>query len=241
MTHMPAVVEMDVVGGPEAEGARRATGDSGPLTTSRATDPDPEVPAKATRRRFSAEYRLRILKRADACKKPGDVGALLRREGLYSSPSDPLAPAARARSARRHACPEARAESAATRSTRETTRGGKPSAPAETPAGGDDQSAGHNGLRGCLRNDDRRAGRPAAWGDPQTTARLGRSTDRARQQRGVDSVNAESGCLTIIDAARSSLRSPSKLSRRLFHALHLMPPVDLSHLHLPAAEQAEEQ
>ena len=37
------------------------------------------------RRRFPAEYRLRILKQADACKKPGEVGALLRREGLYSS------------------------------------------------------------------------------------------------------------------------------------------------------------
>ena len=37
------------------------------------------------RRRFPAEYRLRILTEADACKKPGEVGALLRREGLYSS------------------------------------------------------------------------------------------------------------------------------------------------------------
>ena len=46
-------------------------------------DPDPEVPAKA--RRFPAAYRLRILKQADPCKKAGDVGALLRREGLYSS------------------------------------------------------------------------------------------------------------------------------------------------------------
>ena len=43
------------------------------MTTSRATAPDPEVPAKVTRRRFSVEYRLRILKLADACKKPGDV------------------------------------------------------------------------------------------------------------------------------------------------------------------------
>jgi transposase-like protein len=43
------------------------------------------VPAKPTRRRFSAEYRLRILKEADACTKAGDLGALLRREGLYSS------------------------------------------------------------------------------------------------------------------------------------------------------------
>ena len=47
--------------------------------------PDPEVPAKVQRRRFSAEYRLRVLKQADACKKPGELGALLRREGLYSS------------------------------------------------------------------------------------------------------------------------------------------------------------
>jgi transposase len=85
MTRMPGVVEMDVVVGAEAEGARRATGNSGPMTTSRATAPDPEVPAMAQRRRFSAEYRLRILKQADACKKPGEVGALLRREGLYSS------------------------------------------------------------------------------------------------------------------------------------------------------------
>jgi len=51
----------------------------------RTADPDPEVPAKPERRRFSAEYRLRILKQADACKKPGELGALLRREGLYSS------------------------------------------------------------------------------------------------------------------------------------------------------------
>ena len=76
---------MDVGEGPEAEGARRATAASGPSPTSRATDPDPEVPAKARRRRFSAEYRLRILKQADACKKSGELGALLRREGLYSS------------------------------------------------------------------------------------------------------------------------------------------------------------
>ena len=47
--------------------------------------PDPEVPAQAKRRRFSAEYKLRIVQEADACKEPGEVGALLRREGLYSS------------------------------------------------------------------------------------------------------------------------------------------------------------
>ncbi|MEK7860590.1 MAG: transposase [Chloroflexota bacterium] len=43
------------------------------------------MPAKTQRRRFPVEYRLRILKQADACKKPGELGALLRREGLYSS------------------------------------------------------------------------------------------------------------------------------------------------------------
>ena len=47
--------------------------------------PDPEVVAKPTRRRFSAEYRLRILEEADRCTQPGEIGRLLRREGLYSS------------------------------------------------------------------------------------------------------------------------------------------------------------
>jgi transposase-like protein len=41
--------------------------------------------AKPTRRQFSAEYRLRILEEADRCTEPGEVGRLLRREGLYSS------------------------------------------------------------------------------------------------------------------------------------------------------------
>ena len=67
MNRMPVPVEMtDVVEGPEAEGARRATAAFGPSTTSRATDPDPEVPAKVQRRQFTAEYRRRILKEADA-------------------------------------------------------------------------------------------------------------------------------------------------------------------------------
>ncbi len=47
--------------------------------------PDPEVVAKPKRRRFTAEYRLRILEEADRCTEPGEVGRLLRREGLYSS------------------------------------------------------------------------------------------------------------------------------------------------------------
>ena len=44
-----------------------------------------EVLAKATWRRFSAEYKVRILREAEACTRPGEIGALLRREGLYSS------------------------------------------------------------------------------------------------------------------------------------------------------------
>ena len=68
----------------EAEGARRATGVSADGGAG-VRMPDPEVPAKARRRQFSPEYRLRILKEADACKDPGQLGALLRREGLYSS------------------------------------------------------------------------------------------------------------------------------------------------------------
>lgn len=47
--------------------------------------PDPEVVPKAKRRKFSAEYKRRILEEADNCTESGHVGALLRREGLYSS------------------------------------------------------------------------------------------------------------------------------------------------------------
>src|SRR5438132_11970583 len=47
--------------------------------------PDPELVERPLRRRFSAEYKLRVLREADACRKPGEIGALLRREGLYSS------------------------------------------------------------------------------------------------------------------------------------------------------------
>jgi transposase-like protein len=47
--------------------------------------PDPELVERARRRRFTAEYKLRVVREADACTAPGEVGALLRREGLYSS------------------------------------------------------------------------------------------------------------------------------------------------------------
>jgi transposase-like protein len=44
-----------------------------------------EVPSKPRRRRFTAEYKRKILEEAAACTEPGEIGALLRREGLYSS------------------------------------------------------------------------------------------------------------------------------------------------------------
>jgi transposase len=47
--------------------------------------PDPEVRVRAKRRRFSAAYKQRILQEADTCQERGQIGALLRREGLYSS------------------------------------------------------------------------------------------------------------------------------------------------------------
>jgi transposase len=47
--------------------------------------PDSEVRERAARRRFTAEYKLRIVREADACTGAGELGALLRREGLYSS------------------------------------------------------------------------------------------------------------------------------------------------------------
>lgn len=47
--------------------------------------PSTEVVTRAARRRYTAEYKLRILREVEACKGTGEIGALLRREGLYSS------------------------------------------------------------------------------------------------------------------------------------------------------------
>ena len=60
--------------------AAASTGGSPPVGP-----PGPEVLEKATRRKFSAEYKQRILQEADRCTEPGQLGGLLRREGLYSS------------------------------------------------------------------------------------------------------------------------------------------------------------
>jgi len=67
---------------PAVQGARRATGAAGSAAT---TAPDPEVAAVAKRRQYPNAEKRRILSAADRCKKPGELGALLRKEGIYSS------------------------------------------------------------------------------------------------------------------------------------------------------------
>ena len=69
----------------ETEGARRATGVSTDSATHRGHFPDPEVPEKAIRRKFTAKHKLRILQEVDRCTTQGQIGTLLRREGIYSS------------------------------------------------------------------------------------------------------------------------------------------------------------
>ena len=75
------------VGAGETQGARRASGVSPARggADERGRDSDPEVPAKARRRQFLPEYKQRILREAAAASASGEIGALLRREGLYSS------------------------------------------------------------------------------------------------------------------------------------------------------------
>jgi len=66
-----------------SEGDRSAT--DGKAGTDSKARPDPEVVAQASRRHFTGEYKQRILEPADQAKGSGGVGAMLRREGLYSS------------------------------------------------------------------------------------------------------------------------------------------------------------
>jgi transposase len=68
--------------------AQRAVGELGFGAGGRAARegvPDPELVEQAKRRSFTAEYKARILAEADACTRPGEVGEVLRREGLYTS------------------------------------------------------------------------------------------------------------------------------------------------------------
>src|SRR6266545_1550066 len=70
--------------GVAARFAERAVGERSESGGGRAAA-DPELVERPLRRRFSAEYKLRILREAEACTRPGEIGALLRREGLYTS------------------------------------------------------------------------------------------------------------------------------------------------------------
>jgi transposase len=68
---------------------QRAVGELGFVAGGRAAPtgavPDPELVERAKRRTFTAKYKAEVLAEADACAKPGEVGELLRREGLYTS------------------------------------------------------------------------------------------------------------------------------------------------------------
>ena len=71
-------------GSPEA---RRAVGERGLGASVGAAEavPNPELIERAHRRRFTSAYKLRVLREADGLSRPGEIGALLRQEGLYSS------------------------------------------------------------------------------------------------------------------------------------------------------------
>ena len=80
-----SLINRDEAAGRETE---RAVGESSDAAGGGAPPeavPDPELTERPKRRSFTAEYKLKVLKQVDACKEQGEIGALLRREGLYSS------------------------------------------------------------------------------------------------------------------------------------------------------------
>jgi transposase len=74
----------EVAAGP---GDQWAVGELGSGASGRAAAgvPDPELVERARRRKFTAKYKLEIIEKAEACTEPGEIGELLRREGLYTS------------------------------------------------------------------------------------------------------------------------------------------------------------
>ena len=73
---------------PERAEPQRSGGEANGGANNRVAEaavPDPEVSARPKRRRFTAAYKARIVEEAQRCTEPGEIGALLRREGLYSS------------------------------------------------------------------------------------------------------------------------------------------------------------
>ena len=89
MSEFPAEMDHDLVEKDAAgRGDQDAVGGLGFSSGGRVAPdgvPDPELVEKARRRKYSAKYKLSIVTEADACTRPGELGALLRREGLYSS------------------------------------------------------------------------------------------------------------------------------------------------------------
>ena len=84
LANQSRVEEPERRGDERSEAAR--SGGSSPLERAAVpVPPDSEVPAHRARRRFTTAYKLAILRRADACTRHGELGALLRKEGLYSS------------------------------------------------------------------------------------------------------------------------------------------------------------
>jgi transposase len=81
--------KLEAVRDAAGRGTQGAVGDRSGSAGGRAASvgvvPDPELVERPRRRRFTAEYKLKIVRQADACTRPGEIGALLRREGLYSS------------------------------------------------------------------------------------------------------------------------------------------------------------
>lgn len=71
---------------PVSQGARRASADAGnSAAPAEPRDTDSEVVPRARRRSFTKADKRRILQEADGCTRPGEIGALMRREGVYSS------------------------------------------------------------------------------------------------------------------------------------------------------------
>jgi len=90
MTKIRRMLDPSVGGEPERRAGERSeaarSGGSPPIEPDAVpVPPDSEVPARHARRRFTPAYKLTILRQADACTRHGELGALLRKEGLYSS------------------------------------------------------------------------------------------------------------------------------------------------------------
>jgi transposase len=85
MEHLMSLIEKNGAAGRQAQRAEGERSEAAGGSAAPETVPDPELTERPKRRHFSADYKLAVLKQADACKRPGELGALLRREALYSS------------------------------------------------------------------------------------------------------------------------------------------------------------